>query len=264
MIQKLKSSIPEPFYIESDGTPVGETPRHFRNITLVAEVLMEWFAKDPNIFVAGNMFLHYEEGNRLKHLSPDVFVVRGIPKEREPERRTYLVWEEGKGPDFVLEVTSASTEREDLVKKRDIYQDILQVREYVLYDPFEEYLFPPLQGYRLVDGSYEPMEMIDGRLPSEVLGLHLERSDDLLRVYDPKSGVWLRLLSEANATIAETTKSLKQAKAKLRREAKAREDAEEARLQSDQAREKAERKVDHLRRELEKLRKQSGNKTTEV
>jgi Uma2 family endonuclease len=60
-----------------------------------------------------------------------------------------LVWEEGKGPDLVIELTSPSTRHEGLDKKFKLYRDTLHVGEYFLLDPFEEYLKPSLQGYRL-------------------------------------------------------------------------------------------------------------------
>ena len=112
------------------------------------------------VYVNGNMFVHYERGNLNRHVSPDVFVVRGVQKEVRPKRRNYLVWEEEKAPDFVIELTSESTREADQTTKRTIYQDILRVREYFLFDPFEEYLHPRLQGYRLAKG----------RLPADPAG----------------------------------------------------------------------------------------------
>ena len=47
--------------------------------------------------------------------------------------------------------------------------------EYFLFDPRSEYLKPSLRGFRLIAGEYRPIEPIDGRLPSEMLGLHLEQ-----------------------------------------------------------------------------------------
>jgi hypothetical protein len=48
-----------------------------------------------------------------------------------------------------------------------------------------------LQGFRLTKGGYRPIRPVKGRLPSKVLGLHLEPSGDLLRLYDPAAGRWL-------------------------------------------------------------------------
>ena len=141
--------------------------------------------------MGANMFLYYVKGNRRKHISPDVMVTLGIAKE--PPRDCYLVWEEGKAPDFVLEISSKSTRSEDKKKKLILYRDVLKVQEYILFDPRAEYLDPPLQGFRLIGGDYVKIEPIAGRLPSHVLGLHLERDGVNLRFIDPTTGK--RLLS---------------------------------------------------------------------
>src|SRR5262245_39436037 len=115
-----------------------------------------------------------ERGNKRKRVSPDIFVVFGVLNR---PRDNYLVWEEGEGPDVVIEVTSKSTPKTDRDVKLPLYRDVLRVREYFLFDPKAEYLNPPLQGYRLSRGRYVPIRSVAGRLPSEVLGLHLERDD---------------------------------------------------------------------------------------
>ena len=84
------------------------------------------------------MFLYYEEGDPRKVVCPDVFVTLNVPSNTK--RRTFKVWEEGKGPDLVIEITSKKTRKEDLHKKFDLYRDVLGVREYFLFDPLEEYL----------------------------------------------------------------------------------------------------------------------------
>jgi Putative restriction endonuclease len=136
------------------------------------------------------MMMYYVEGNPKKSVSPDVFVTRGIPKL--PERDTYRLWVEGKGPDAVIEVTSKKTARIDQRGKLVLYRDVLKVREYFLFDPREKTLAGvSLRGYRLSDGQYEPIPETEGRLVSEVLGLHLEVSGGELRLYDPQRGAYL-------------------------------------------------------------------------
>jgi Uma2 family endonuclease len=181
-------------YPDSDGKPMGETPRHIKNIMDLYQTIDVYLVNDPQAFVAADIMLYYVEGNPRKHLSPDVFVTWRIPKHIVPERRLYLTWKEGKGPDLVIEVTSKSTRHEDLVKKFEIYRDILRVKEYFLFDPYAEYLDPPLQGYRLQNRRYAAIRPIKGRLPSKLLGLHLEAAGEQLRLYDPASGQ--RLLTE--------------------------------------------------------------------
>ena len=172
-------------YPKGDGKPMAESGTHAWLMVDLIQTLQALFEAEPMAYVSGNLMLFYEEGNGRKHISPDVFAVRGIPKGR---RDYYLTWEEGKGPDVALEITSKTTRSEDVKKKMALYRDVLRVSEYFLFDPFGDYLTPPMQGYRLVDGEYEQIGTVARRLPSEVLGLHLERDGTQLRLYDPATG----------------------------------------------------------------------------
>ncbi len=113
------------------------------------DVLKHRYAADPNVYVSGDLLIFYEKGNMRRHVAPDVFGVKGVPNGQRPN---YLLWEEGKGPDVVIEVTSKTTKSEDLKKKPDLYRAKLGVQEYFLFDPTEDYLSPSLQGFRRVDG----------------------------------------------------------------------------------------------------------------
>ena len=192
---------PKIYYPDSDGAPMAESDFQRQSLTYAVEALGIFFAGRPDVYVSGNMFLYYEKGNPQAVVAPDVFVVLGIPKAK---RRSYLLWKEGKAPDFVLEITSESTPAGDQGPKRGLYA-LLGVREYFLFDPTSDYLEPPLQGLRLEGNSYEPLPgqlLPDGGLSlhSETLGLELRldaKSNDL-RFFDPASGQIL--LSHAEAT----------------------------------------------------------------
>ena len=191
-------------YPTSDGKPMAETDFHRDLMTDLIKTLQDFYADDPMAYVSGNLLLFYEEGNKRRHISPDVFVVRGVPKH---PRLHYLLWEEGKGPDLVIELTSSSTRREDRTTKRDLYRDVLKVAEYFLFDPFGDYLKPQFQGFRLVDGAYAPIDSVADRLPSAVTGLHLEGDGKDLRLFHPALGRWLptpaeRIAMETDARLA--------------------------------------------------------------
>ena len=172
-------------YPTSDGRPIAETDRHRDLMMDLIQTLQGRYENEPNVYVSGNLLLYYEEGNKRRHVSPDVFVVQGVPKR---ERLNYLLWEEGKGPDVVIELTSSSTRREDVKKKFELYQDVLHVAEYFLFDPYGDYLRPSFQGYRLQDGKYQAIEEREGKLVSTILGLELKRHGDSLRLFDPVTG----------------------------------------------------------------------------
>jgi Uma2 family endonuclease len=217
-------------YPESDGKPMGETDRHAREMMDKRSALEDHFRDRTDVYVSGNLLLYYVEGDPRRSVSPDVFVVPGIPKR---ERPIYKLWEEGRPPAFVLEITSRSTRREDVGKKHRLYEQ-LGVAEYFLYDPLGEWLSPPLQGYTLVDGRYQPVRPEPGKpLVSAVLGLELHLRDGELRLFDPASGRWL--LSRAEA-------------------AEARRAAEAAAAREREARRAAEAELVRLRAELDRLR----------
>ena len=79
------------------------------------------FLDRAQVYVAGDMFLYFEEGDPRAVVAPDVFVVVGAPKHM---RSSYKLWEEPKVPDFVLEITSRSTREEDQGRKREVYASL--------------------------------------------------------------------------------------------------------------------------------------------
>src|SRR5262249_44737587 len=101
-------------YPTQDGKPMAETDLHRDDMTDLIQTVKDFFARARRVYVSGNLLVFYEEGNRRKHVAPDVFVVRGVKKH---DRENYLVWAEGRAPHLVMEITSKSTRREDQKKK---------------------------------------------------------------------------------------------------------------------------------------------------
>lgn len=175
---------PEIEYPESDGKPMAESDVHLEVMLALIQGLRDHFSQTPDIYVAGNLLLYYEEGKRSS-VAPDIFVVRGVPNHK---RDTYLLWREGKAPCFVLEITSKSTRDEDLSKKKLVYAR-LGVEEYFLFDPRGEYLEPQLQGLRLSRGKYQPIAPAGhGSLVSRSLGASFLPDGETLRASDVATG----------------------------------------------------------------------------
>ena len=226
----------------SDGQPMAETPIHGECMMYVTYALRLCFRKRgrDDVYVGMNNFLYYEQGNPRAVVAPDVYVVVGAPAH--PPRDSYLLWNEPKGPDFVLEVTSASTRRDDERRKRGVYA-ALGVSEYFLYDPRGEYLTPPLQGYRLADGEYRPVPavtVLSSRgvaVASEVLGLELrdEREARMVRLRDPATGQDLLTYEEVSQAREEEA-TARQGEAAARRAAEARIEQEAAARRAAEAR----------------------------
>jgi Uma2 family endonuclease len=241
-------------YPDSDGKPLGETGVHLKVAVLdLLDVIQRYYDGNLDVAVQSNMFVYYVEGDSTRVVCPDLFVALGVPSDIT--RRSYKVWIEGKVPDLTVEVTSKKTRRVDQGKKFELYRDVLKVREYFLFDPFEEYLKPSLQGYRLLGGAYEPIAKVEGRLPSEVLDLHIERARYSLRLFNPRTGLWQPTARELEE-VAATSEAKSREAERARREAEAaRREAETARQEAEAATQEAEAEIQRLRGELESLRK---------
>ena len=123
---------------------------------------------------------------------PDLMVAFNVDPAAYLARNGYVISEQGKPPDFVLEVASRSTGRRDTIDKRIIYAD-LGIPEYWRFDETGRYHGARLAGDRLVDGRYEPIaldELPDGSLRghSIILNVDLRWIDGHLGWYDPATG----------------------------------------------------------------------------
>ena len=211
-------------YPYSDGRPLAESEAQLRAIVYLVAALYVHFRDRSDVYVGADMFIYHEQGNPEAVVAPDVFVVIGAPKREDDPRLSYKLWEEPKGPDFVLEVASRSTWAADRDEKRALYES-LGVEEYWLYDPTGERIRSRLRAMRLESGGYrEPAPeaaALEGRyLRSAVVGLDLRvgRNGEL-HVRNPVTGEeYLGPEEEHTARLA--------AEARAGREAAAREAAE--------------------------------------
>jgi Uma2 family endonuclease len=206
------------YYPEFDGKPMGETGIHGREIREVLQALDLRYRGVPDVLVGGNLIFYPVEGDPRTSFVSDVFVARGVPSGL---RRTYKIWEEGKVPQFILEVTSDSTRWYDLGKKRELYAR-LGIEELFLFDPLDEGPSPPLRGYRLAGGDLEPLEpRLDGSLECWTLGLRLRREDGRLRLIDAGSGeplLWTEELADRRQALVTENQTLEEKVAQLERE----------------------------------------------
>ncbi len=240
-------------YPTEDGLPMAETDAQGIPLMYAVTGLRDFFRHRRDVYVSGTLLIYYVAGNRDASVAPDVFVVLGVPNHTRP---IYKVWEERKGPDFVLEIASHSTWQNDQGPKRELYES-LGVQEYWQYDPTGEYLQRPLSGLHLVGGEYEPMvqsRLRDGTpaMYSAVLGLELrivpgDIVQEELRFHDPATGQDILTLTESNEERQRAEQSWK-------REKQARQQAEQGWQQEKQARQEAEARVVELRALLRRER----------
>lgn len=256
-LQSLKTPRPRSvYYPTGDGKPMAETDKHRDQGIYGIEALKVRFADRPDVYVSGNNFLFWEEGSPRKKVSPDVYVVFGVGVR---QRDSYKAWEEGgKLPDVVFEITSKSTQQEDVEKKRPLYRDVLKVPEYVQFDPTGDYLDPRLQGHRLENGVYVPIPLEQGdRLYSVQLGLYVVMLGQTFRFYDPLRQEFLRT-PEEQAQRAEQEARRAEQEARRAQALEQQVEAEaQARAEADLRAEMAEADNARLRAEIEALRRQN-------
>lgn len=217
LAKPMKNEEYEVIYPDSDGEPMAETGIHVHTILHLYGALLNHYRHREDVYVAADMFLYYEKGNPKARKAPDVMVIHGVPSA--PERRSFRLWEEGAAPAVIFEITSKATWVEDLVTKSGLYAR-LGVKEYIIFDPLEEYLENTLQGFRLEDKDYIPLDAPDERLFSEQLGLVMLREGTNLRLVDPTSSerVWSHLdvparMNELEDKVREAEQSAAQAHA---------------------------------------------------
>ena len=206
------------YYPESDGEPMAETELHRVVMTDLINGLTRRYASAPDVYVNGNIFFYDIQGNPRSSFSPDVVVVKGVPKEL---RRIYKIWEEGEVPCFIIEVTSDKTRKEDTGSKKTRYER-LGCEEYFLFDPYGDYLDPRLQGYCLESGRYQTLTANpDGSLFSRTTGLILRVEGKKLRLVDAATGEKLLWDEELEPRLREAEERAARAEeelARLRRE----------------------------------------------
>ncbi len=133
---------------------------------------------------------------------PDVYVVLDTDDTPRTSLDTRIAGQPF--PQFICEVASESTWREDIGEKRRLYAD-LGAREYVVFDPTAQFLGQPIRAWRRrEDGTWGEWEQdAHGFLTSAVLGLRLRAEDNLPRAYDEQgrlpTGQELDLLTREQA-----------------------------------------------------------------
>ena len=214
----------------------------------IVSTLATHFRNRPRCNVNGNTFIYYEEGNPQRRVAPDCYVAFDIDMDILERYDTYLLWEVGKAPDFVMEIASPSTARTDVGPKRLLYAS-MGVTEYWRFDSTGgDFYGESLVGEILVDGEYQRLPLHhegDGtvRGHSDALGLDMVWEGGRLRFYDVEAGRWL-----LNQTEEQDARYAAEA---------AQQTAETARMAAEIARQDAEARAAELEAELQRLRGES-------
>ena len=219
---------------------MAESDLHRQLMTNLIEALAAHF-RGRQVYVSGNLMLYYERGNPKASLSPDVMVTLDHPPH---PREIYKLWEEGKMPEFVIEVTSRTTRRKDLHHKKALYET-LGVQEYLLFDPRGDYLEPRFQVYRRGGSGFLPVLVPAATgYTSPALQLTFRPVGDQLRIFDPQG----RLLPTPAEQVARAAQEAARAEQEAARAEQEPARAEQAAARAEQEAARAERAEAELRR----------------
>ena len=202
-----------------------------------APMLIDHFGNPETTLVAADRWIVADtEFNKTRARLPDLLIAFGVYPQVYDDHRGYIISEQGKPPDFVLEVASMSTAEADVGEKRDYYES-LGIREYWRFDETGEHHGERLAGDRLLAGRYQPLALetlAGGALQgySEALDLYLRWEQGRLLWVNPATGVPLLFYAEQSAR-AETAEA-QAAQERAAAEARIRElEAEIRRLRGD-------------------------------
>ena len=168
------------------------------------------------------------------HRIPDLLVAFGVDRAQAVEQNGYSIQDQGKPPDFVLEIASVRTAENDYTDKRVDYANF-GIPEYWRFDPTGNQRYDaPLAGDRLAEGAYQPIEIVEVEPEhlhghSSALNLALCWDHGQLRLYDPVAQRHLMTFAEEwEARVAERDARIAEREARIAAENRA--DAAEARM----------------------------------
>ncbi|MEM6929099.1 MAG: Uma2 family endonuclease [Myxococcota bacterium] len=168
-------ALPEGAYPVEDAVP--ETLLHLRIRTMLYTLVRRYLAEQGIRALTGSeQFLYWVEGNSQRTVAPDVYVVLGVPPDRDV--RTWQTWREGKAPELAIEIVSDDVGKDYETGPRRYAE--AGVQELVIFDPFEGADRIRWQVYvRRSDGELvRTISTQADRVPSTVLGCHLRHVEE--------------------------------------------------------------------------------------
>jgi Uma2 family endonuclease len=233
-----------------DGEPL-ETNWHRCEINLLIDSIRAHWSDRKDFYTGGNMFVYYsaDQVRNRDYRGPDFYVVLDV--DGSYMREAWVVWnEDGRYPDIIVELLSASTAEEDRTTKKELYERTFHTKNYFLYDPDQQVL----TGWELgPDGYVELQPNAEGRLWSSTLDLWLGKWEG---EYLSERAIWLRFFDVEGNLVPIAAEAERQHAAEAQRL------AEEERLRAREERLRAEE--EHLRAEEERLRAMNAEALAEA
>ena len=218
-LPETEFQLPEPEKTQDEKMTAS---RHL-SLTGGAHYLAKHLGKPETTVVGSDLYLAPVPPDQLQSMSgvpyPDLFVAFDADPAGYLARNGYVISEQGKPPDFVLEIASRSTGRRDTVDKRISYA-ALGIQEYWRFDETGQFHGTRLAGDSLLNGQYEPLPieaLTDGSLQgySTILNLNLRWTEGQLGWYDPNTGRHIATLESERQALADERQARIQAEAEL-------------------------------------------------
>ena len=164
---------------------------------------------DTTIVSGEHLLRAREDSPASEWVYPDLFVAFDVKPQLFVARNGYVISEQGKPPDFVLEIASEATRDRDTGSKKDQYA-LLGVGEYWRFDETGQFYGHRLAGERLVDGQYQPLPMEETgpgvvRGCSPALNLYIQWEQGELHWYDGMTGQRLLTIEDETARANDET-----------------------------------------------------------
>jgi Uma2 family endonuclease len=178
--EQMAQLMPDASQLLSDE-PEMETTLHWSQLEFLVKTLSWHWRGREDFFIGANLTIYFSR-LQLKNRDfrgPDFFLVLDADPRPRP---SWVVWEEGKYTDLIIELLSDSTADVDREIKRELYQDHFRTPEYFLFSPVTAEFI----GYRLRGRKYAAIHSNEeGRKWSETLGLYLGVEDGRLYYFTP-------------------------------------------------------------------------------
>ena len=187
-----RSRLPDP----PEREPDDRTSAEHLSETGLQHHLKQFLDNPETTIVSSEKYITGRRGGEMRY--PDLLVAFGVDSAAYRDNNGYVISEQGKPPDLVLEIASQATGHTDVGAKHEFSHRLL-IPEYWRFDATGEFHSSRLAGDRLVNGRYEPIDI--AKVSSGVLRGHSQAlkvdwgwEDGQLSCYDPKTGLHIATL----------------------------------------------------------------------
>jgi Uma2 family endonuclease len=173
LVDQVNEALSDPQRLIGEGRP------HKKAKSRAADMMgLHFRTLGRSVYLAEDMSVMYPGEVAF---SPDVLAVVDMVQPEDDARMAWIVADEQRGLDFVLEVAFHGDRRKDLVENVERYAR-LGIPEYFVYDRARQ----RIHAYRLTSpgaGRYQPIVPQAGRYASRVLGLDMVIQGGALRLF---------------------------------------------------------------------------------